>query len=193
MASRNRSHAFSLIEAAIVLGVIGLVIGGIWVAAADLASKRRLNEAAEGMLTSVQNARALLEPHTYPSTFATGVWVGQMLNAARAYPPGWTAQGNHAISPAGVRIEITQGCWTICPMLSFRFYGPGHATYGTELDIAECTYLTRRLINILGNRDDFLYLQSFNPTSTIYNKPINPDTFSCTSNTLDVGFWFTPR
>ena len=41
--------AFSLIEAAIVLGVVGLVIGGIWVAAAALRYKFTEREFFEGM------------------------------------------------------------------------------------------------------------------------------------------------
>ena len=47
--SQARSRAFSLIEAAIVLGVIGLVVGGIWAGAAALRSKFMEREFFEGM------------------------------------------------------------------------------------------------------------------------------------------------
>lgn len=40
----TRKRAFSLIEAAIVLGVIGLVVGGIWVAAQSVAQANRRTE-----------------------------------------------------------------------------------------------------------------------------------------------------
>lgn len=41
---RQQQKGFNLIESAIVLGVIGLVIGGIWIAAADIARTTRRNE-----------------------------------------------------------------------------------------------------------------------------------------------------
>lgn len=40
---KDKKYAFSLIEAAIVLGVVGLVIGGIWVAAAAVQETMRVN------------------------------------------------------------------------------------------------------------------------------------------------------
>jgi len=38
-----RQSGFNLIEAAIVLGVVGLVIGGIWIAAASVSMKMNTN------------------------------------------------------------------------------------------------------------------------------------------------------
>lgn len=43
MTGHSRKRAFSLIEAAIVLGVVGLVIGGIWISAASIRAKIRAN------------------------------------------------------------------------------------------------------------------------------------------------------
>lgn len=42
---RNKKRGFSLIEAAIVLGVVGVVIGGIWAAASRINESRRANAA----------------------------------------------------------------------------------------------------------------------------------------------------
>lgn len=47
-----RRRGFNLIEAAIVLGVIGLVIGGIWVAAAKVQQNMRVNDAEKLILVS---------------------------------------------------------------------------------------------------------------------------------------------
>ncbi len=49
---RNRS-GFNLVEAAIVLGVIGLVIGGIWVTAAALTERNRQNQYYLGLMASI--------------------------------------------------------------------------------------------------------------------------------------------
>jgi type II secretory pathway pseudopilin PulG len=48
---KNRAvRAFSLIEAAIVLAIVGLVIGAIWVAAVTVQEKRQLNQMVEATL-----------------------------------------------------------------------------------------------------------------------------------------------
>jgi hypothetical protein len=53
-------RGFNLIEAAIVLGVIGLVIGGIWVAAAAVTENQKINRVAEAILYASRQGRALL-------------------------------------------------------------------------------------------------------------------------------------
>ena len=60
----NQKKGFSLIEAAIVLAVVGLVIGGIWVAAANMYESWRINQYANAMLSirkCVQNKFPRLE------------------------------------------------------------------------------------------------------------------------------------
>jgi type II secretory pathway pseudopilin PulG len=57
--SRRRQKGFSLVEAAIVLGIIGVVIGGIWVAAAAVQTNLREATASQGLLQIVQNVRGL--------------------------------------------------------------------------------------------------------------------------------------
>jgi prepilin-type N-terminal cleavage/methylation domain-containing protein len=54
----RRRKGFSLIEVAIVLGIIGLVIGGIWVASAAVQTNLREAIASEGLLQIVQNVRS---------------------------------------------------------------------------------------------------------------------------------------
>ena len=49
---------FSLIEAAIVLALIGLVIGGIWAGAASVSENRRINQALSGSQQIIENFRA---------------------------------------------------------------------------------------------------------------------------------------
>lgn len=185
-------HGFSLIEAAIVLGVIGLVIGGIWIAAADLTAKQRLNEAAAGTLTTIENARRLFPAYSYPTTTGTTIFIGETMHAAGAYPPGWVASLHQAISPEGVRVEITQSCASTCPALSFKFWGPGQTTYPTSLSVAECTYLMKRLINLVNSRNDFLHILINNAAPVIYYKPVDPAAVQCGTDTQQISFRFSP-
>lgn len=50
-------HGFNLIEAAIVLGVIGLVIGGIWVAASAASEQRRTTIIFNNVMATCENVR----------------------------------------------------------------------------------------------------------------------------------------
>jgi hypothetical protein len=59
--SRAR-RGFNLVEAAIVLGVVGLVIGGIWTAASAVRQKTLINQAVMGMLQIVEKYRSLYAP-----------------------------------------------------------------------------------------------------------------------------------
>lgn len=190
--SAHTKQGFNLVEAAIVLGIVGLVIGGIWTTAASVYSNRRVSEGMEGFLFTINAAKALLTRDSYPSTPNSGTFIGPVLNAAKAYPPGWIANNNHSVSPTGLRIEVTLGCYSPCPMLSFRFYGPGHATYASKLTAGECTNLVRRLLGSLNKRDDFLSVAITNTSTTSYSKPVDAAALSCGADTADVSFLFTP-
>lgn len=58
-ACRRVRRGFSLVEAAIVLGVVGVVIGGIWTAASTVNENLRVSRAVEEMVTIVPSARQL--------------------------------------------------------------------------------------------------------------------------------------
>ncbi len=51
---KNVRRGFNLVEAAIVLGVVGLVIGGIWTGAASVKQNHWISETSKGVLLSVQ-------------------------------------------------------------------------------------------------------------------------------------------
>ncbi len=63
-----KNKGFNLIEAAIVLGIVGLVVGGIWVAATSVYANLRSKRATDELLQIVQGTRAL---------FATSSVIGQ--------------------------------------------------------------------------------------------------------------------
>jgi hypothetical protein len=49
---------FNLIEAAIVLGIVGLIVGGIWAAAGSAYENMRLQNASKSLLSLVQGVRS---------------------------------------------------------------------------------------------------------------------------------------
>ena len=62
--NRHQCKGFSLVEAAIVLGVIGLVIGGIWVAVNAVRENHKINETVIGMLNAANTLKQLVTPAT---------------------------------------------------------------------------------------------------------------------------------
>lgn len=70
---------FNLIEAAIVLGIVGLVVGGIWVAATSVYANLRSKSATDQLLKVAQSVRAL-----YATSSVTGAANGTDLTSAMA-------------------------------------------------------------------------------------------------------------
>ena len=53
----SKQAGFNLIEAAIVLGIVGLIVGGIWAAAASAYENMRQQAASKNLLSLAQNIR----------------------------------------------------------------------------------------------------------------------------------------
>lgn len=104
----SRRRAFSLIETAIVLAVMGLVIGGIWVAAASVNDYFKWKQTEEGMMYYWD----VINTH-YPAQVAALVRAGAgqrdidtLLFPRLPLPPGWTTKhlaccGTHVFDPYG--------------------------------------------------------------------------------------------
>ncbi len=101
----KRQRGFNLIEAAIVLGVVGLVIGGIWVAAAAVQENMRNGDASKGLIQIVQNVRNLYYGQT-PTATAT---ITTDLISANAIPANFISNSTTAINPwnGSVAVRIT--------------------------------------------------------------------------------------
>lgn len=66
-------QGFNLIEAAIVLGMVGLVVGGIWIAAAAVKEKRNLVTAEEAVLQINDAVVSLFRNLPWPYSVYTGM------------------------------------------------------------------------------------------------------------------------
>lgn len=94
----NRQKGFNLIEAVIVLGVVGLVVGGIWVAAAAVKEKLRQGETTKIVVSAIERMRVVLrEVPAY--TYADSYSLTTLAIASGAFPSsGKTPYGSMAAS-----------------------------------------------------------------------------------------------
>ena len=81
-------QGFTLTEIAIVLGIMGIVLAGLWMAAASVSEKRKTQDAAEMVLQIADNVKNLYEGHasagapSFAQQVQTGLFPKTALNAA---------------------------------------------------------------------------------------------------------------
>ncbi len=103
MTHQSAKRGFNLVEAAIVLGVIGLVIGGIWVAAASVQSNLRKTNAMTGLIQIATNTANLLKNHAYPAGPQIDITT-QMISAGAL--PGNFVDGTAGVNPFGGAVFV---------------------------------------------------------------------------------------
>jgi hypothetical protein len=69
---RLQTRGFSLIEAALILGIVGLVIGGIWLAARTVHENKKIADVTEAILYASRQGRSLLPLHAIQAAAPTG-------------------------------------------------------------------------------------------------------------------------
>jgi prepilin-type N-terminal cleavage/methylation domain-containing protein len=179
----RKKRGFNLIESAVVLGVLGLVIGGIWYAAASVRQSQRINETATGILQIANGARRLFSYSDYPTTNNTSTYVTGVLVAAGLIPT--------ATSPTGANFSLALSCYSVCPMIQVGINGPALSEAITSSD---CIQLIRRFAGLAKDNTDFLYAQrnvTSGPTLFLY-PPIDPTQVTCPEDTTYITFWFKP-
>lgn len=77
----RKGRGFTLTEAAIVLGIVGLILGAIWVAAASVYDNLRVSKTSEQLLNMVQSIRSM---HATQNT-VTGI-TEQLVGSAGGIP-----------------------------------------------------------------------------------------------------------
>ena len=193
IAQRKTRRGFSLIEAAIVLGEVGLVIGGIWYAAASVQSNMRVNETASGILQIAQGVRRVFGLNSYPTTNGTQWYITSSVLAAGIAPPDFKAGNGGIITPMGTVLNVILVCLgasnsSQCPAMLVDFYG------NSELTSSECVQLIRK-IGGLAQQTDLVKVQVGTTTNSNYfaqNSPFDVSLFSCPSDMHFVAFWFKP-
>lgn len=185
----SRNKAFSLVEAAIVLGVVGLVIGGIWVAASSTMDKFKRDNLISGLLQLVVNARNIIPASMADSTWktidmiTTGIAPSSLLGNCTTDGGGWGQDGicNSYNGSYGLGVA---------PVGSVSYNAPNGALMLTVTNIpqAACIDLLTR-VSSKGSND---LLNAGNPAGT--NKtssfPIPPNTPICSSSSNDIYLFF---
>lgn len=88
MRTRN---GFSLVEAAIVLAVVGLVIGGIWAVSAQIQYSRKLTETEQGLYYYANQIGTLITSKQAVEAGCNGANCNlQNVLTSLQTPPGWT-------------------------------------------------------------------------------------------------------
>ena len=121
-------RGFNLIEAAIVLGIVGLVIGGIWIASAAVQSNLRKAEGVEGLIQIVQNVRSLfanqgpavnnditaqlINARAIPADYVSGTvarnpWNGSVVVGLSGPGPADKIDVTYSTMPRDVCVELT--------------------------------------------------------------------------------------
>lgn len=95
----SATNGFNLIEAAIVLGIVGLVIGGIWVAAAAVNDHYKWQKTEAGWLYYMDIIAKNFNPKSYPNQAQTDL---HPFLANFPPPAGWSIDASlHPVDPYG--------------------------------------------------------------------------------------------
>jgi len=178
-------RAFSLIEVAIVLAIVGLVIGGIWVAATRVRQASTVVDAATIVTHLVTGAQRLFTPDTYPTSYGAETSItSTSFNAGLA--PGATLSSDNTtiLAPSNLKLRIVQACWDTsspsqnCPQLGIKVM-PG-------LSAQACNELLRKV----ASNKSLLYAQVQTASNTAYQLFYNGMTPNCPADYSTLIMWF---
>ncbi len=166
-AYRNRLRGFNLIEAAVVLGLVGLVVGGIWYASASVYRTKAIKDGIADMLIVHSNTRSLFKGFDMSTTNQrldggaardAGIWRGttafrfhnSTLWIGNAYTP-WAKQINFRLQNNGLAWDIVTNSTSDCVEFGTRiksalirarevdvYTRAGGTVYETSPTVAQC-------------------------------------------------------
>ena len=116
---KTKRRGFTLTEIAIVLGIIGLILGAIWAAASSVYANQKANSAQQGILAAAQAVRSM-----FATSANTGV-TGANIASPGMFPINWQSPTGSLGNP-----------WHINPAANknFAFVFGNQSVFGIELD-----------------------------------------------------------
>lgn len=144
--SLRRKRGFGLTELAVVLGVVGILLGGIWAAISTVQERNNIYATLKMVTLTVDNIRTLY-PGNRQFTGALGTPLDTALAGAGVFPPDvpiW--QGN-----ADMRANLWGGRWRIrvCQPGSCLFPDQRHfRIYSHEIPLDICRKLQLQSLDI---------------------------------------------
>lgn len=106
----RQTKGFTLTEAAIVLGIMGLILGAIWVAAASVYSNQRINTTSRQILEMVASIRSL-----YATSSSLDVGTTELLLAQAGAIPKDLMKDPNGIPLDGDITNVWNGKVTVVP------------------------------------------------------------------------------
>lgn len=111
LTTKSRKKGFTLTEIAIVLGIIGLILGAIWTAASSVYANQKATKATTEVLSILQGVRTL-----YASQSVTGDVDGTSETAtyftAGAFPSDMGTTAATLVNPWGGTVGVISGTYT---------------------------------------------------------------------------------
>jgi len=126
---RRFSHGFSLVELTIVLGIIGVVMGGVWTWVTNAWENQRQEQLSEEIATVVKNTRAAFSGQQ--NTGGSGLLNTQLINAG-AFPASMLRAGVSGVVDNPWNSSVVGGSFVVCgwsPGLPIPVCGQLHAQY----------------------------------------------------------------
>jgi prepilin-type N-terminal cleavage/methylation domain-containing protein len=105
---KQRQAGFTLTEIAIVLGIVGIILGAVWVAAKSVFDANKANQAAQDIITIASNihatylaANSFTGPITMTQWIAAGVVPSDLITSASSASNAWNGAVTITASPSG--------------------------------------------------------------------------------------------
>ena len=185
IAQRAR-RGFSLVEAAIVLAVVGVVIGGIWVAAANFYENYKVNKTAEDLLLIVSNIQDLISSQD-AQVIGNGITLVNFLSSAGKVPKGWPLVGSYIENPYYGHTTIINQTSGLFPLFYVLFLNvPSAACEKIIVKVASFAAMAR------GGANTLYVLEVNYPgfVKTTFPITLNEAQTACNSGNNIIGFKF---
>ena len=123
-----KQRGFNLIESAVVLGVVGLVIGGIWGAASAISLANKTNRIVNGTLDGVRNIQKLISISD-STAIGNAVYLdANFLISASVFPADFSAGGaitvrNWAVTPRSFDVMVSGLERSLCINILYKLRG----------------------------------------------------------------------
>lgn len=169
--NRPKRNGFSLVEAAVVLGVVGLVIGGIWVATTDVRRALKYKELTSDMALIISRLREKLSVQDM-SNLGNGYNLTSFAITEQILPQSWITASGGVLMPLGTGYGF--GIFSLVSQFDFSIYN-----IDSESCIRFVSYMTTHAKNSVAS----IWLSasgvSFSPSSF----PVMPTNAQCISPT----------